>query len=95
MRSKHIGQTLNESATLAKSVLDPSPLATIATPYCTFVDIFVNKRMGNDVTLSIEMDKAIFGMSYTESISKDEANELLQHQWLGISVICVYIRYFI
>jgi hypothetical protein len=44
-------------------------------------------------TRIIPMDESIFGVYYEENIVKEYFNEFLQGEEIGVSVICLYIRY--
>ena len=59
-----------------------------------FFTLFVKDKLQDGVLLNIDMERNIFGISYTEFIGQQIINELILHEWLDCPIICVYIKYF-
>ncbi|KAK7266896.1 hypothetical protein RIF29_19556 [Crotalaria pallida] len=59
--------------------------------FCNLLKIHV-ESMGDGAEMNISMTKDIFGYEIEEFLSLNEVNEIVEHAWLGSSVICLYIR---
>ena len=42
---------------------------------------------------NIPMEECIFGFSYYETISREDVDQILRHEELGLGVVNTYIRY--
>jgi hypothetical protein len=54
----------------------------------------VKVQMENSDTRQITMEEGIFGEEqYDEDITKEQMYEFFENTEIGVSVVCVYIRY--
>lgn len=79
-----------------KEVVESGPPANLYLyQHLAYMNVHVNTKMkGGGDPLVAHMTKDIFGEECTDYLNVDEINEVLQHGWLGASVISIYIRYF-
>ncbi|KAJ1378614.1 hypothetical protein SESBI_47648, partial [Sesbania bispinosa] len=59
-------------------------------PYRSFLVTYVKDAITHQ--WDVPMPKEIFNYEYTEMLSHAEISEIVNHEWLGSSTICLYIR---
>jgi len=60
----------------------------------SILKLLVELQMENKDTRQITMEECIFGEAqYDEDITKEQMNEFFENTEIGVSVVCVYIRY--
>ncbi|XP_057446635.1 uncharacterized protein LOC130738591 [Lotus japonicus] len=99
-QSKSEGKTTGHTKKVVASskkqaVLQPSvgDGATKLPFYCKLLYVYAQKVLTNSSPLRIPMEEAVLNYDCVEHIGLDEVNQVVHHQQLGASVICVYIRY--
>ena len=58
-----------------------------------FLDTYVKEIMIKGQSDPIYMDNVIFGKAYTDEVEIENIEELVQDNWLSVTVVAVYARY--
>ncbi|CAL5183408.1 unnamed protein product [Lathyrus oleraceus] len=58
-----------------------------------FLDMYAKMMMKPETEIEIIMEKNIFGEEFQEHIHIENIKELVDHNWLSVTVITIYVRY--
>ena len=96
--SKEVGEAVSRSnVNKGKKVIDHPPIVQTENMgmYQQYLQIHAQKALMDGKTIFITMDPNIFGFTTEEVLGAEQIYEVINHDLLSASVICVYIRYFI
>ena len=85
-----IGNMSTQKKDVRKSAARKKPTSRYRSCLQTLMGI---SDLADGCARNIPMEEVIFGFSYYETISREDVDQILRHEELGLGVVNTYIRY--